>query len=129
MSHMVNQSMLTPVPSDLQTVDFGIDKKEVILCSKHKCPNGHEWPVRVAVVKCPGCQNDMLALMMVQCPVCNEPTSNSFLRIDHLPQGGAIMPLCKGGGSLAELLLVELRHEHAQSEQNIYKDREVISKV
>lgn len=71
----------------------------------------------------------MIALMMVQCPVCNEPTSASALRIDHIPQGGGIMPLCRGGGSMAELLVVELRHEHAAVEEQRYTERAVISKV
>lgn len=71
----------------------------------------------------------MLALMMVNCPICNEPTNNTFLRMDHLAQGGGIQPLCKGGATLAETIGLQIPHNHAAQEQTNYKEREVITKA
>ena len=71
----------------------------------------------------------MMAMLMSNCPICNEPTSKSYLRIDHLPQGGSITPICKGSETLAESTMVTLEHTHYAVVEEAYKDREVISKV
>lgn len=110
-----------------EVAQFPVPNKK--FCSLQVCKAGHEWVPQLMAVKCPGCQAPILALMMVNCPICNEPSAKSFLRMDHLAQGGGIMPLCKGGGSLAEVIGLEVEHNHAQTEEANYVVREVISKA
>jgi hypothetical protein len=114
--------------SPLPTVDFGPEQAAPIQCSRHECENGHKWPIKLALINCPGCGGQMFALMMVQCPICNEPTKLTAIRMDHLAQGGGIMPICKGSATLAESITIQMDHAHATQEQARYIEREVISK-
>lgn len=120
-----------PQAADAPVVDFSVGEEAPTLvhCSRHECPNGHEWAPRLVAVNCPGCKEPILALMMVNCPVCNEPTKATHIRVDHLPHGGAIMPLCKGGDTMAECTLVTLHHTHAATTAQEYAERPMVSKV
>lgn len=72
----------------------------------------------------------MLVLLMQNCPACNEPTAATDLRLDHMPAAsGQLMPICRGGATLAEPLRIELRHSHAEDEEKRHVVREVVSKV
>lgn len=109
------------------TVDFQQSLLPVP-CTTHKCANGHSWAAVLRVAACPGCGSAMLALMMVNCPVCNEPTSTTAIRLDHLPQGGQVLPLCKGSATLAEAKQIVIEHTHAADEQEAKNERVMISK-
>lgn len=61
--------------------------------------------------------------------MCNEPVGSVKVRLDHLPTGGVITPLCKGSASLAENLSIEIELGHAQAEQERYSHKEVIHKL
>jgi len=122
MSELIN----TPGPT---VVDFGIAAAPHSHCSRHICPNGHEWSAKFVVVACPGCNEHMAALLMVNCPICNEPTAKTFLRVDYLPQGGAITPICKGSDTLAETTMVALEHSHHTAVEKAYIERPMVSKV
>lgn len=98
-------------------------------CSFQQCSNGHLWPPVLAVTKCPGCGASQLVLKMVNCPYCNEPAQALRLRLDHLPKGGAITPICKGSGSLAEVIAIDIVHDHAASAAAEAPAYEVPSKV
>lgn len=111
------------------TADFGDAVATTVHCSRHACVAGHEWSPKLAIVQCPGCNEQMLAMLMSNCPICNEPVAKTFIRTDHLPHGGAITPICKGSESLAESTLVVLTHTHAADEAERYKHREVLSKT
>src|SRR5678815_38914 len=121
-----------PQPEAVEAVvDFtlGVEPAPFVHCSRHICPNGHDWAPRFVAVSCPGCKQPMLALMMVNCPVCNEPTADTHIRVDHLPHGGAITPLCKGSDTMAESTLVTLHHSHATKVEKEYVERAMVSKV
>lgn len=109
-------------------IDFG-EPPSLRACSSNSCPNGHEWTPVIQLTNCPGCKAPILAIKMVQCPVCNEPVSKFRLRTDHLAQNTAIMPVCRGSQSLAEVTEIEMTRGHASKEEGTHKVREVLSKV
>lgn len=99
-------------------------------CSTSRCRCGHVWRPELRIATCPGCAAPMLVLLMQNCPACNEPTSATNLRLDHMPQAsGQLMPICRGAATLAEPILIELRHTHAADEEARHVVREVVSKV
>lgn len=98
-------------------------------CTLASCHAAHTWQPTLAIAKCPGCQGPILALQMRQCPVCNEPVSKLTLRMDHLPTGGVITPMCRGSASLAENLQIEVTFGHAEAEAAAYIPKEVVSKL
>lgn len=67
-------------------------------------------------------------MLMAQCPVCNEPVAETLIRIDHLPQGGQLLPLCKGSATLAEVKQIIIKHTHARDEQDAKAERVMVSK-
>lgn len=83
----------------------------------------------MALVACPGCKEQLLAMMMVNCPVCNEPVAKTEIRSDHMPQGGAITPICRGSASLADITTIVLEHTHAQRIAESYSDRPMVGKL
>ena len=84
------------------------------VCSYNVCPNGHQWQPAVAVRECPGCHSPVLAVRMEQCPICNEPVEEFALRSDHFNERGmAIVPLCKGIPSQADVDQIILKRTHA----------------
>lgn len=99
------------------------------LCTFNSCPAGHIWPAVMAITKCPGCSQAVLAIKMLNCPICNEPTSKTVLRTDHMPHGGALTAICRGASSLADVGQIELLRRHAETEQESYIEREMIGKV
>ena len=130
----------TPITSQQQTELLQAQSRQVTteslwqetpqqLCTSNSCATGHIWPVVVAIAKCPGCAQAVLAIKMVNCPICNEPTQRTVLRTDHMPHGGALTAICKGAASLADVGQIELLRRHAQAEQEAYKERGMIGKV
>lgn len=118
------------VPTTVQpTVDFGPEANPAAICSGNTCSAGHIWPPVIAVAKCPGCGAPILVVKMVNCPVCNEPPSKLRLRTDHLPQNGAIMPMCRGSASLGDVGVIEINRVHAKHEQENYTEREMVGKL
>ena len=114
---------LTPVP-------FSFGPPPPPACSISKCAKGHQWRPELRIAVCPGCQSPMLVLLMQNCPACNEPTAATNLRLDHMPQqSGQLMPICRGSATMAEPILIEMRHQHAADEQERHVVREVVSKV
>lgn len=101
----------------------------VNLCSYNECSAGHKFTAQLALARCPGCQQAILAVKMVQCPVCNEPVSKMLLRTDHMPQGGGITPMCQGAASLNDVGVIEVGRTHAKTEQETYVEREMIQKL
>lgn len=71
----------------------------------------------------------MLAMKMTNCPQCNEPSTALRLRADHLPKGGAITPICKGGASLADIHEIRVKFDHFTREQEKYTERALPSKI
>lgn len=125
---------LQPPPGDPPIGDtctklFPAPQEQGQVCSMNVCEAGHSWPPELAVTKCPGCAAQIIVAKMVNCPICNEPTAKLVYRMDHLPHGGTVMPMCKGSASLAEVTEVTLERRHAAEEQAQYKDREVINKI
>lgn len=102
---------------------------KVATCSAMICPNGHEWTPVLEVTACPGCKSPLLALKMNQCPQCNEPSKLIKLRLDHLPKGGALTPICQGSASLAECITLELQFNHFHETEKKHKDREMPTKI
>ena len=93
------------------------------LCSYCECIKGHVWPAQLAIGTCPGCHGHVLARRLCQCPTCNEPAERIMIRIDHLPDGGALLPVCKGavqsmGGTL------EIRRDISEEEQKVLKQHQ-----
>ena len=64
-------------------------------CSYAVCSNRHQWPITLALGKCPGCQGLVIARKLENCPNCNEPADFIDLRIDHM-SGNQIGPACQG---------------------------------
>ena len=102
---------------------------KVEACSYFLCTNEHKWNPTVGVAKCSGCGAPILSLKMEQCPICNEPSSRMMLRSDHLPQNGAIQPLCRGGSTLAEVNHIMINMQHFHKEQANHVVREMPGKV
>lgn len=116
-------------PDKVPTVDFGPIPDPNAVCSGNVCSNGHIWQPTIAIARCPGCGSPTLVVKMVNCPICNEPTAKLRLRTDHLPQNGAIMPMCKGSATLGDVGVIEVERSHALREQETYVEREMISKI
>lgn len=117
------QQAVSPTEPPAKTPD------ELILpCSANTCTKGHKWMPQLQVAACPGCNSPVLAIKMQNCPVCNEPCRSLRLRSDHFA-GGAIMPICRGGATLAEVASIEIEHQHYIAEQQRHTPREMISKV
>ncbi len=116
-----DQAIQTPI------VDYN-ELPTLIACSANRCYNGHEWIPIIQLARCPGCASPLLAVKMLNCPICNEPVETFRLRSDHLPQGGAIMPMCRGSQSLAEVQVIEMRRHAAEQEEKNHVEREMISK-
>lgn len=111
-------------------VPFSFGPPPPAACSTSRCGCGHVWRPELRIATCPGCAAPMLVLLMQNCPACNEPTSATNLRLDHMPQAsGQLMPICRGAATLAEPILIELRHTHAADEEARHVVREVVSKV
>ena len=110
------------------TVDYN-ELPKLSLCSANRCSAGHEWQPIIQLARCPGCASPLLAVKMLNCPICNEPVESFRLRSDHLPQGGAIMPMCRGSESLAEVQMIEMRRQAAAKEETTHKEREMCSKI
>lgn len=86
-------------------------------CTYSECTAGHRWGPRVVVAQCPGCQAPLLAFEMVNCPVCNEPTSRTVLRTEHVTAAMGVNAACRGEASRGERGVVELeRSFHLQTE-------------
>lgn len=119
---------LPPASSEFPPIDFG-EATPPTSCSYNICANGHKWPPVLRVAQCPGCGGPILAAKMTQCPVCNEPVARRFIRVDHLPHGGQITPMCRGAGSLAEVMQVEMVCNHASDEEGKYIERQMPGKL
>ena len=102
---------------------------KVELCTSLTCSNGHIWPVEVQITQCPGCKSPLLAIKMVNCSVCNEPSTALRLRADHLSQGQAITPICRGSATLAETHKIDLTLRHAAQEQASHAVRDMPGKL
>ena len=122
-----SQAPAAEIPLTTPTVNYN-EVPTVKLCSSNQCKNGHEWQPVIQLARCPGCGSPLLAVKMLNCPICNEPTESFKLRSDHLPQGGAIMPMCRGSQSLAEVQVIEMKRHAAEYEEQNHKEREMISK-
>ncbi len=108
-------------------MDYGV-AEPIKPCTSSTCTAGHVWPATLRVAQCPGCGGGVLALMMVNCPVCNEPVATTTIRMDHLPQNGQLLPLCRGSATLAEAKVITIEHTHATDEQSSEVKRQMISK-
>ncbi len=115
------------IPLKTPTVDYN-EIVQPTLCSANKCKNGHEWQPVIQLARCPGCGSPLLAVKMLNCPICNEPVEAFRLRSDHLPQGGAIMPMCRGSQTLAEVQVIEMKRQAAADEEKNHVERSMISK-
>lgn len=98
-------------------------------CTLLTCPNGHKWVPTLESTYCPGCRASILVLKMVNCPQCNEPSGTLRVRMDHLPKGGSITPLCRGSATMAETIGIEVKLNHAAQEAANHVHREVPSKI
>lgn len=115
--------------TELPTINFGPDATEQQICSSNSCSAGHVWQPVLALTKCPGCNSQLLVVKMVNCPICNEPSQLFRLRTDHLPQGGAVTPMCKGSASLGDVGVIEIVRQHAQHEQENHVIRNMPGKI
>jgi len=123
MAENVNSPEITPSPFTYH------DPAPQVACSVMACPSGHEWSPTLQITQCPGCKSPILAIKMVNCPQCNEPASALRLRSDHLSRGAAITPTCRGSASQAEIIMLDIKLQHATILQENYKERELPSKV
>ena len=87
------------------------------VCSYNRCSRGHTWAPTLTLTRCPGCSGHVLAIKMENCPQCNEPCRDFALRADHLSPQMQVAPLCQGAATLAEAVLIQLRHEHVEQEE------------
>jgi hypothetical protein len=76
-------------------MNYKMEKKTENRCSVAVCTNKHEWPLQLALAKCPGCNGFVVARKLENCPNCNEPAEWIELRVDHLA-GNQVGPACKG---------------------------------
>lgn len=84
----------------------------VELCSWNECLRGHRWPITLALAKCGGCGGAVLATKMENCPMCNEPTKESAVRVDHLAPGGPVVKFCAGEASPGEVIQLKFERAH-----------------
>lgn len=106
-----------------------VEPAQQVVCSANVCANGHMWLPTLAITPCPQCKAPLLAIKMEQCPQCNEPPVHMRLRSDHIPRGGAIMPMCQGSASMGEINYIELKYQHAAQEEEKYVEREMPQKI
>ena len=74
---------------------YKMEKNSNNHCSVAVCSNRHQWPLTIALGKCPGCGGLVVARKLENCPNCNEPADFIDIRIDHMA-GNQIGPACQG---------------------------------
>lgn len=119
----------TPASPHGVSINFAETPTPTQLCSSNVCEVGHAWPPVIATTTCPGCSTPILVVKMVNCPICNEPPQLFRLRTDHLPQGGAILPMCTGSPNLGDIGTIEIVRSHAKDEEQNHVIRDMISKI
>ena len=94
-----------------------------VVCAASFCHAGHMWRPQLALTRCTGCANDVLALRMVLCPACNEPAIRHELRVDHIAHGmKAGVASCRGEKCEGEVINVQLQHSKHHADRVDHND-------
>jgi len=110
-----------------QGVDLGVPSPQTpaqpVPCSYNVCSKCEvTWPLKVALVSCPGCKQPTMLIKMENCPRCNEPAKAFKIRMDHTTEKMALGALCIHGKTMSDSVYIEIEKTPLEDDDFRIKD-------